>query len=734
MQNKAVLLLAALIVQACCTPASAAVEIPANDPNIQYLGRWDFSDPLAPSHSWPGVCIQARFEGTSIGVRMTDNFCYYNIIIDGIPHAAFHPTAAALTTYMLATGLSDGLHTIRIEKRNETTWAKFSFHGLVIDDGKILHPPEQALQRRIEFVGDSYTSASGNEYDKPDKPAEDAPLTNISEGFGPITARHFGAEYMMTSRSGYGMVMDWQGSRSGSLPAIFGQTHIHTATPPWDFSTWAPHLVVIGLGLNDYSGMGGWNGAISESNRALYKSEYHKFIATLRDLYPGVKILAVAPHVEWLQLVISEIVIEENAAGNGDVYYAFYPYYQGGYVYDGHPSVATHHKIAEELIKAINGFDAWSPYDDTRPPVFTRFPDSPQTSYSREITLEFETDTYATVRYSSQDESWGEMEQTCTTTGQRKHAVTLSGEHGRNYLYYFRAADLRGNAMAASFAVAFDIDTTKILLNWQDQGYDDGGWQSGAAPVGYGTSSGLKTPCGTVQTAYFRKSITVANAAALTGLGLLVKGREGAVVYLNGHEIERINLPADEEISAATPAATALAANLSKMVVINAANGLQFLRTGENQIAVEMHAFDYARGIAFDAQLIDNTNTIIFKQGSEWKFADGGEEPEKQLRDKLAGISGADDQELPQGFLLQQNYPNPFNLSTTIGFELPVGQEISLRIYDVKGAEVATLAGGALPAGLHQVRWIADKAASGLYFIRLKSPDRQVLRKALLLK
>ncbi len=728
------LLLCLLALCLAATLLHAASEIPANDPNIQYFGRWDFSDPLAPAHSWPGVSLYAEFAGTSIGVRMKDNFCYYTIIIDGVDSLVLHPTSSELTTYPVAAGLIPGRHTIRIEKRNETTWAKFTFNGFILDDGKgLLAPPARPL-RRIEFVGDSYTSASGNLYTRSDKPAEDAPITNINEGFGPITARHFGAEYMMTSRSGYGMVMDWQGSRSGSLPAIFGQTHTFTATPSWDFSQWAPNLVVIGLGLNDYSGFGGWNGAISETNRALYKSEYHKFIATLRDLYPGVKILAVGPHVEWLQQVIAEIVSEENAAGNADVYYTFYPYYDGGYVYDGHPSVATHHQIADRLIAAINSFDAWSPYDDTRPPVFTRFPDSPQTSYSREITLAFETDTYATVRYSSQDLSWDQMENTCTTTGQRQHAVTLTGEHGHSYLWYFRAADLRGNQMPASFAITFNIDTSKVLLNWQDPGYDDTGWKTGAAPIGYGTSSDLKTPCGTVQTVYFRKSFTIVDPAALTGLGLLVKGRDGAVVYLNGHEIERINLPADEEISAATPASTALATNLSKMVVINAANGLPFLRAGENLIAVEMHAFDYTRGIAFDAQLIDNKNTILFKQGSEWKFADSGEAPEIQLRDKLLGVDGATDQELPERLRLVQNYPNPFNSSTTIGFELPVAAEISLKIYTVTGAEVATLAEGALPAGRHEIRWLADESANGLYFIRLKSPGHQALCKALLLK
>jgi len=68
--NKSLFLLILLVLNSGTLPLSASVEIPADDPNIQYYGRWDFSDPLAPSHSWPGVYIHARFEGSSIGVRM----------------------------------------------------------------------------------------------------------------------------------------------------------------------------------------------------------------------------------------------------------------------------------------------------------------------------------------------------------------------------------------------------------------------------------------------------------------------------------------------------------------------------------------------------------------------------------------------------------------------------------------------------------------------------------------
>ena len=727
-------LLSVFVILATVLQAHAGVEIPANDPNIQYYGRWDFTNPFAPAHSWPGVYIVAEFTGTSIGVIMTDNYCYYNVIIDGGAPQIFHPASAALNRYPLAAGLAPGRHTIRLEKRNETTWTRFTFHGFLLDDGATLLPPAPQPERRIEFIGDSFTSASGNEYDKEDKPAEDAPLTNISAGFGPLTASHFGAQYTMTSRSGFGMVMDWQGSLNGNLPDIFDQTHIYTPNPPWDFEQWIPNLVVIGLGLNDYSGFGGWNGPVSESNRALYKERYHRFISTLRDVYPGVKILAVAPHVEWLQTVIAEVVAEENNAGMADVFYTFYPFYTGGYVYQGHPNVATHRKIADLLIAAIERIDAWTPYVDALPPQFTRLPDSPAVSYEPQITLTLETDSYATVRFSRQDQSFEQMENLCTTTGQRRHSVILTGEHGATYTWYFRAADLHNNAMTQSAAVTVSFDTSKVRRSWKEAGFDDSGWKSGPAPLGYGSTSGLKTTCAPVITAYFRKTFEIADPSVITALGFLVKGRDGAALYLNGQLLERLNLPQEEEPAYATRPVAPLANNMNKMVVINAASGLNHLRPGRNVLAVEMHASDDSRGIAFDGQLIDNKNAILIKLGSEWRYDDGGSRPNDQIQDKLAGVAEHGGAGLPQLPILQQNYPNPFNPETTISIQLPQPEQVSLKVYNMTGAEVASLTEGPLAAGLHRFLWRPDAVASGLYFYQLQAGPHRQTGKAMLLR
>ncbi len=93
----------------------------------------------------------------------------------------------------------------------------------------------------------------------------------------------------------------------------------------------------------------------------------------------------------------------------------------------------------------------------------------------------------------------------------------------------------------------------------------------------------------------------------------------------------------------------------------------------------------------------------------------------------------------PAQFELLQNYPNPFNQSTTICFRLPRQEQIRLIVYDLMGREVKRLAAGDFRPGQYQFQWdgrnAAGKAvASGIYLYQLQSPDRQILKKMMLLK
>jgi gingipain R len=80
------------------------------------------------------------------------------------------------------------------------------------------------------------------------------------------------------------------------------------------------------------------------------------------------------------------------------------------------------------------------------------------------------------------------------------------------------------------------------------------------------------------------------------------------------------------------------------------------------------------------------------------------------------------------------NWPNPFNPTTTVGFALPQAGTVRLSVHDARGRLVRVLADAPLAAGSHRVRWDGrdrrgQAAASGVYLVRLQTPQGQQVHK-----
>ncbi len=85
-------------------------------------------------------------------------------------------------------------------------------------------------------------------------------------------------------------------------------------------------------------------------------------------------------------------------------------------------------------------------------------------------------------------------------------------------------------------------------------------------------------------------------------------------------------------------------------------------------------------------------------------------------------------------YSLEQNYPNPFNPATTIRYQLPAAGMVTLKVYDILGAEVATLVNEEKTAGRYEVNFNASNLASGIYIYLLNVNDYVSVKKMVLLR
>jgi hypothetical protein len=94
-------------------------------------------------------------------------------------------------------------------------------------------------------------------------------------------------------------------------------------------------------------------------------------------------------------------------------------------------------------------------------------------------------------------------------------------------------------------------------------------------------------------------------------------------------------------------------------------------------------------------------------------------------------FSGTD---IPVSYKLEQNYPNPFNPTTTIRYQIPKDGMVTLKVYDLLGAEVVTLVSEELVSGKYEVNFNASRLASGVYLYKLQADEFISVKKMILLK
>lgn len=189
--------------------------------------------------------------------------------------------------------------------------------------------------------------------------------------------------------------------------------------------------------------------------------------------------------------------------------------------------------------------------------------------------------------------------------------------------------------------------TWKYLDNGTDQGmawiaplFNDASWSEGSSELGYGDGGEATVVSfgpdanNKYITTYFRKTLNVADVSILKSLLVGIRADDGAVVYINGIEVARHNMPAGA-IAFNTLAPGNIAGhfenvyhhfNISPSLLVN----------GTNVIAVEIHQDDVTSSdLSFNFELIASTEGTFIARGDEWKYLDNGSNQGTSWKDVL---------------------------------------------------------------------------------------------------
>ncbi|MGD8782544.1 MAG: SGNH/GDSL hydrolase family protein [Ignavibacteria bacterium] len=356
--RKITILILAVVVSLLAYSCSETGVIDADNPYIQYVGRFDKSNPERIVFDWPGVYIRAKFKGTSCSIRLNDGNNFYSVTIDDQPPRVLETDTS--TVYSVASNLDDTIHTILIRKRTEANIGKGEFLGFILDEDKGLVKPDSPPNRRIEFIGNSITcgygveAASADENFKPE-------TENAALSFAGVISNELNADYSSVAYSGKGVVRNYGDPNKTSadpIPSLYNRTCCYDSTLFWDFASWVPQAVVINLGTNDFS-------TEPYPDKSVFQEAYTQLINRVQSNYPGVTIFCICgpmigePCASYVEEVVSQCR-QENT--NKNVYFInvgddLLTMSDRGA--DWHPNVSGQQKTADVILPVIKEEMSW---------------------------------------------------------------------------------------------------------------------------------------------------------------------------------------------------------------------------------------------------------------------------------------------------------------------------------------------------------------------------------------
>lgn len=332
------------------TSSSAATDGGATGPKSTHhlVGRFDDSDPSRPKASWSGTTFRTRVSGASLSVSLGGVAdVIFEIEIDGQPAGTF-TTWGGDQKYDVASGLPAGEHNVVLVRRNEGFFGAVEFLGFEPGAGASLVETPWPHAHRIELIGDSLTAGYGIEGDDP------CTFSGETESFygtyGAVAARRLNAAVHGIAFSGRGVYQNYGGWTSEPMPALWRRTLADDPSTEWDFSKYAPDVVVVNLGTNDFSA------PIAESD---FVGAYADLLAAVRTVHPGAAIFCVTweswgpTHEAW----VKKAMTMTGGAKLRHLRFSVDP--ADGFGCDGHTNLTMNAKLGAVLTQALQDELGW---------------------------------------------------------------------------------------------------------------------------------------------------------------------------------------------------------------------------------------------------------------------------------------------------------------------------------------------------------------------------------------
>lgn len=339
-----------LIITLSCSRNLDLNEFSASHKFITSVGRFE----LLPNNN-----LKTWASGTYITFSFAGDFCEVTIL-DEVKYGSYHNIISIIVDGGKAQKvfLKDAENSIKIKglnskKKNHSvlicknTEAAIGFIEFVSINCKKLLKQTQKSQNLIEFIGDSITCGFGNDCtEKTKNKGKWYEKHNAYFSFGPIVARKFSKNWLLTSVSGIGLTRSCCGTKS-TLPQIYDKINLGVDGENAPRYKSAPKLICITLGQND-----------GFQKTDLFVSTYFKFVQKLKSRYPTSKIICCSSPMatrilkDHQERNFNKLAQKFKINNFQNTYLFFYKgIYRKGYLF--HPTIQEHKKIAAELIDFI---------------------------------------------------------------------------------------------------------------------------------------------------------------------------------------------------------------------------------------------------------------------------------------------------------------------------------------------------------------------------------------------